>query len=574
MVYWSMSQAQLFYNKGATFYTDPAAIVKVQGSVTNDQSGLIDHHGLIIIDSTFTNKQTSTAQSGGIYDVYINWVNSGHFKRDTSTVNLKGSNQDIKGDSISWFYNLNLLGTGTKSQYINSGVFNILNLTANELATRQDTMFLKNRSVGSLQGNFSFGSEGFVSNLDSGAFVRATNSSVAYYYPMGDKNNSPNRFRPVQISPNNSLNNEYSLSFFNYNASADTYSVNLKDSSLCTVNDKFYHNVGRISGNSTADMEFGYLPSTDNFYNTVANWRTIPFNGLLWNDIKLVSTNSTMGSYSVNKRLNWSNFSNVPYSLASIKPTLTGVLVDSMVCGGTNSIMSYTTPGNYSYDWGVSGGTFANNDSTSSAATINWNTIGNNLVYLIVTDLNTGCSSYTYTDNVVVSPGPTAGFSLNPNSAVQVGTPINVIDGSQGAVNWFYDLGNGTSANTSNANTLFYNSGDYTITQIVTDQFGCVDTLVKNISIEEATLIPNVFTPNGDGSNDEFSFNCAGCTDYHLEITDRWGVKMYDGQKGSTFWNGTNGAGNKCSDGTYFYILNLKYEDTEKTLTGFIQLIK
>lgn len=564
------AKAQLFYNKGATIYSDPSAIIKVQGSVTNAVSGLIQHNGLIIIDSTFTNATSATTKGYGVYDVYIDWVNSGSFLRDTSTVNLKGSVQNIMGDSVTRYYNLNLLGSGRKIMWLNSETYNKLNLDINELATQQDTMFLQNPSVSSLLGNFTFGSEAFVSNLDSGAFVRATNNNSAYYYPMGSTAGTA-RFRPIQITPNNSSNNKYSVSFFNFDATVNTYTVTEKDSTLCYVNDKFYHKVGRPTGASSADLEVGYLASVDNSFNTIGNWKS---SNIIWNDIKNVTNTNFIGLYNSNKRLAWTNFSNLPYALANARPVISSVEGNTLICSGNSASYSFSPNPNYSYDWGVTGGTFNNNDSTSSTISITWQSgIGSHFTTLVVTDNTTGCLSLMYNQSVSVGVLPTAGFNLL-TPPFTVGNPIFVNDSSINAVNYYYDLGNGTTATTPNAQVAFMMPGSYQIIQIVSDNQGCSDTLVKTVLIDSEWEIPNVFTPNGDGTNDGFTFNCSGCSDYDLDITNRWGQLIYHGNKGSEFWDGTTGTGEQVPEGTYFYILKVQYGSKEKLFKGFVQLFR
>ncbi|MDD4987157.1 MAG: gliding motility-associated C-terminal domain-containing protein, partial [Dehalococcoidales bacterium] len=68
--------------------------------------------------------------------------------------------------------------------------------------------------------------------------------------------------------------------------------------------------------------------------------------------------------------------------------------------------------------------------------------------------------------------------------------------------------------------------------------------------------IPNVFTPNGDGAND--NFNIDGVDNYpgsRVVIYNRWGIKVFesDNYNSSSFWDAKNN-----SDGVYFYILYLK----------------
>jgi gliding motility-associated-like protein len=87
---------------------------------------------------------------------------------------------------------------------------------------------------------------------------------------------------------------------------------------------------------------------------------------------------------------------------------------------------------------------------------------------------------------------------------------------------------------------------------------------------------PNVFTPNGDGSNEFFFLRGSGITDVYCEIWDRWGLKMAEFRGTENGWNGWNMYSNKpCSDGTYFYIASVtNITGTKKALHGFITLVR
>ncbi len=80
-----------------------------------------------------------------------------------------------------------------------------------------------------------------------------------------------------------------------------------------------------------------------------------------------------------------------------------------------------------------------------------------------------------------------------------------------------------------------------------------------NISDSEI-LIPNVFTPNGDGMNDEFKVAYKSILSYRCRIYNQWGRKVYDSTDISKGWDGTIG-GTHASIGTYFYIIEAKGND-------------
>lgn len=69
-------------------------------------------------------------------------------------------------------------------------------------------------------------------------------------------------------------------------------------------------------------------------------------------------------------------------------------------------------------------------------------------------------------------------------------------------------------------------------------------------------LMPNVFTPNGDGINDELApYELAGIAQWRLTIWDRWGRQTFAGGWGER-WNGSTPYG-AAPEGTYFYLLEL-----------------
>lgn len=79
-------------------------------------------------------------------------------------------------------------------------------------------------------------------------------------------------------------------------------------------------------------------------------------------------------------------------------------------------------------------------------------------------------------------------------------------------------------------------------------------------------FIPNVFTPNGDGVNDNFSFqsNCIPSNYYNLKVYDRWGTKLFDSNNHEEKWDGMY-KGKLCPTGVYSYILQVQYKhDKEK----------
>lgn len=105
--------------------------------------------------------------------------------------------------------------------------------------------------------------------------------------------------------------------------------------------------------------------------------------------------------------------------------------------------------------------------------------------------------------------------------------------------------------------TTYGNAGVYPVCLQVINDNGCEDVTCKDMIIYDAlTFTPvNVFTPNGDGDNDVFTFaNWAqGVATFQCTIVNRWGVQIYQMNDINDIWTGVNQAGNPVADGIYYY---------------------
>lgn len=72
------------------------------------------------------------------------------------------------------------------------------------------------------------------------------------------------------------------------------------------------------------------------------------------------------------------------------------------------------------------------------------------------------------------------------------------------------------------------------------------------------TNIPNVFSPNGDGINDDFrpSISCP-LASFSIVIFDRAGQVIFESKNSQDYWKGTY-KGKKVPLGTYYYLITLK----------------
>lgn len=128
-------------------------------------------------------------------------------------------------------------------------------------------------------------------------------------------------------------------------------------------------------------------------------------------------------------------------------------------------------------------------------------------------------------------------------------------------VSWSWTFGNGNDTilnNDSDQTQTYYLGGPKLITLTVVDANGCFDSYQFLINVNSDFQMPNVFTPNGDGSNDQFALILDVFNTFDLTIQNRWGniVKQQTNMSGIALWDGLDQNGNSCSDGVYYYQIN------------------
>ncbi len=120
----------------------------------------------------------------------------------------------------------------------------------------------------------------------------------------------------------------------------------------------------------------------------------------------------------------------------------------------------------------------------------------------------------------------------------------------------------------------FTETGKYKVRlQVSNDVSSASDSL--DVSISESVLtIPKIFTPNGDGFNDEFRVAYTSIVEFNATIVNRWGRVVYKWTNPQTGWDGRIG-GKDAPEGTYFYVIQAKGSDGKAYLRkGHINLLR
>jgi len=104
-------------------------------------------------------------------------------------------------------------------------------------------------------------------------------------------------------------------------------------------------------------------------------------------------------------------------------------------------------------------------------------------------------------------------------------------------------------------------------------QCSVTDSVVVNIKVSDLQ-VPNVFTPNGDGVNDEFRVAYRSLRSFQMAVYNRWGNKIYESNDPQRGWNGKIGQRDAVA-GPYFYYIKAEGTDGKKYLRkGDINLIR
>jgi gliding motility-associated-like protein len=173
------------------------------------------------------------------------------------------------------------------------------------------------------------------------------------------------------------------------------------------------------------------------------------------------------------------------------------------------------------------------------------NTNNNGLIIFSVTD-SFGCSAainFNVATPVLGTPNfETSSYGNDVYQLYSIHDPVqfsNLATGDFTSISW--DFGDGNFSDQASPQHIYTKPGTYTIKQTVNYPFGCQYVNTKTLLVQKgySVVMPNAFTPNGDGVNDSFVPVFLGFIEMTLDVYDSWGSIVYT-EKGQTLagWNG------------------------------------
>jgi gliding motility-associated-like protein len=167
------------------------------------------------------------------------------------------------------------------------------------------------------------------------------------------------------------------------------------------------------------------------------------------------------------------------------------------------------------------------------------------------------CGSQVFTTSYYAEDTVIAGFSWTP-STIYPGTYVQFNNQTYlPNLPGHWSFGDGFFSVEHDPEHRFYHPGTYSVELISIGAGGCSDTATLSLNvINPDTLIPNVFSPNGDGINDVFDLKVPPTTAFSLAIFDRWGRQLFLTNDPNYKWDGRlNNA--DVPEGVYYYVIEM-----------------
>jgi len=164
-----------------------------------------------------------------------------------------------------------------------------------------------------------------------------------------------------------------------------------------------------------------------------------------------------------------------------------------------------------------------------------------NYTVLLTAELNDSCAINKSTTKMVnVIEGVIAEFDFSPSQAV-VGDSIYFDPLNSSTEDILWDFGDGTTSTNLMPIHQYSAAGDWIVTLMTASNMPCSDSQQQTITINSANEqigVPNAFSPNNDGVNDQLYVNGKGILTIDFKIFNRQGQMVFQTQELTSGWDG------------------------------------
>ncbi len=223
---------------------------------------------------------------------------------------------------------------------------------------------------------------------------------------------------------------------------------------------------------------------------------------------------------------------------------------DTAMCAGGTVLLDATMAGAVGYTWNVGSG----------GALLSVHEPG---LYWVNVEL--GCGQVS--DTIEVELRVPAVIDLGPDTSFCAGSGRLLSAAADGATYLWQD-------GSTSDQLLAAGPGTYWV-RVINPCLSSDTVRLVVVACDPLIDMPNVFSPNGDGSNDSFVPRVIQDLDNAvLRIYNRWGMLVHETRDLVTGWNGRV-AGDPCAEGIYYWVLDLGELVAGKDhLTGYLTLLR
>ncbi len=232
------------------------------------------------------------------------------------------------------------------------------------------------------------------------------------------------------------------------------------------------------------------------------------------------------------------------------------------ICQGDS--VSLSSSGGTSYLWSPSAGLSSTMIADPVAKP------ADTTLYTVVVQNETTCKdSATITINVIAKPKADAGPDVN----ILEGQSIQINASADGSANSFRWSPDSYISDVRYLQPIVNPKNDITYILMVSSDNGCgISNDSVRIHVFKTVIIPNAFSPNGDGINDTWNIKALNSyNDYELSVFNRYGRIVFTTKNYSKPWDGSFN-GRALPVGTYYYLIDFK-QGLPK-LKGFVVILR
>lgn len=532
-----MVEAQsLWVNKGVDIAINPGTEIVVFGDLRIDSSSRFFNSGQLHLEGSIY--QNGNLQLDGDLYVRRDILNEGNIVANNSTLELNGTQQTISGSGETRLYRLRLSGQGEK--YADQDLaMRYLDLHNSLLFTRKNKARVDDESPLSITRE-----TGYVISDSGGALYRAIQPGAEYLFPLG----SENIYAPAWFSTLHEADTA-GLRFVHSDANLDGLSRNYVGENICFTNADFYTQLYR-SDTAAANLRLHYPLTYAHTYNTLLS--TPSDTTVFWDEQNPANLTVSDSVFTIATQTRGNK--NKAFLLARTRPEQPQVTGDDSICVA-EQVLFNASPSAIIH-WVAGGGILSIEDDKAYFMA---SSAGQSFISASLSD-TFGCSSLSSEKLIEVMPFPGNDLLVQyPEFPYENQVfSLNYAGADAEQVYWYQD---GIPAGSGNALQIQFDApGAYLIRMDVFNEYGCSNTRDTLLHIVSGLELPDSFSPNDDGINDELNFLNSGLQRFDLKIYNRWGALVFSSVDAKFNWDGRNQNGEKVLPGTYFYVLDVEFQ--------------